>query len=239
MMNDEDFFKYNDYLRIKAKTNPDFAIQSCFSISDDIIEKCTNIIHDINSINSAISVEKESAKRNELNRKKGKLLENLAEILLNSADIFNVKTNIRDHTNEIDLLLTPSDYNRIHNIILPDYLQNDILIECKNYKDTIKVDWIGKFSSLLNTHKVNLGIIFSYKSLAGKNEWQSSKGLTKKIFLAENKVIININFSDIELILSKKKNIVELIKDKYEELKHQVDYNKYIVPHPAELDSGK
>ncbi|CAI3660776.1 restriction endonuclease [Clostridium neonatale] len=234
-MKDEDFLEYNEYLRIKAKTDPNFAIQSCFSISDESIEECKNIIQRINDVNDKITIEKKSAQRNELNRRKGKLLEKLAKVLLGSADIFNIKTNIRDHTNEIDLLLTPSDYNRIHKIVLPDYLQNDILIECKNYKDTIKVDWIGKFSSLLNTHRVDLGIIFSYKSFAGKNEWQSSKGLSKKIFLAENKVIININFKDIELILSKNKNIVELIKDKYETLKHQVDYSEYILPHPAEI----
>lgn len=234
-MNDEEFFEYNKYLRKMTKQDPIFATKNCFSISDEEIKKCKDMISEINKTIEQISKTKVIGDRNELNRKKGKLLENLTKVILNSADIFVVRTNIRDHTNEIDLLLTPSDYNKLHESLLPKYLKEDILIECKNYNNKIKVDWVGKFSSLLNTHDTSFGIIFSFKELAGQSEWQSSKGLTKKIYLSEKKAIINIHFEDINDILEKRKNIVELIKDKYDSLRHQVDYSAYILPHPAEL----
>ncbi len=117
---------------------------------------------------------------------------------------------------------------------MPQYLREDILVECKNYDKKIDVNWVGKFSSLINTHMVKMGIIFSYKEFAGNSEWQSSKGLSKK-FLAEKKAIININFDDINKILNKQMNTVELIEYKYDALKHHIDYSKLITKHPAEL----
>ena len=184
--NDRYFLEYSSYLRKKAKINPKFATQQVFAIDDECIKKCREYIDSINQINieiKKITKSKDKAKeRNELNRKKGKALENLAKELLNSSSIFDAKPNLRDTSNEIDLLLIPSDYNALNECLLPKYLKNDILVECKNYNETIKVDWVGKFASLANTHSVELGIIFSYKKFAGKYR-TSFIGLSKKIFL--------------------------------------------------------
>lgn len=233
--NEESYLAYKDYIRKKNKINPQFAIEDCFSIEEESRKSFVTLMEEIEKINSEIKKTKKRSEKNDLSRKKGKLLENLSKNILNSADIFMVKENLRDHTNEVDLLLTPSDYNKLNRDVLPEYLKEDVLIECKNYNDKIKNDWIGKFFSLLKTHKTKLGIIFSYKELKGQNEWDAAKGLVRKLFLAEDVFIININFDDINNhIINEKKNIVELIISKYEGLKHSVSYEEFISKHPAE-----
>ncbi len=182
MLNERDFMDYNNYLRKQAKIDPKFAIKQLCCISDKQIKKCKEIMKEINIKNVEISKCNNYSTKNSLNREKGRLLESLAKLVLESTDLFIIHPNIRDHTNEIDLLITPSDYNKIHSIVLPQYLREDILVECKNYDKKIDVNWVGKFSSLINTHMVKMGIIFSYKEFAGNSEWQSSKGLSKKFF---------------------------------------------------------
>ena len=232
----DDIFSLAEYYKKLSKTDKNFATKKFFSMSDNDLKEGKAIIELINKKNKEIEIESNYSKRNELNRKKGKLLERLAFLILDSAQIFEIKNNLRDHTNEIDLLLRPTDYNKLNSIILPQYLTNDILIECKNYNDKINVDWVGKFFSLMCTHKIDLGILFSYNEFKGKNEWDSAKGLSKKLFLAENKAIININMDDIQKILDRQFNIVELIKMKYDALKNHVNYTALITKHPAERD---
>lgn len=233
--NEENYLAYKAYIRKKSKLDPNFAIQDCFSIEEEERKGFVVLMDEIDKINSEIKKTKKRNEKNDLSRKKGALLETLSKNILNSADIYALKKNLRDHTNEVDLLLTPSDYNRLNMDVLPEYLKDDILIECKNYNDKIKNDWIGKFFSLLTTHRTKVGIIFSYKEFKGKNEWDAAKGLVRKLFLAEDVFIININFDDIRKhIIDEKMNIVELIISKYEGLKHSVSYTEFISKHPAE-----
>ncbi len=233
---EKSYLEYKCYLRKKSKLNPDFAIQDCFSIEEDAREDFVVLMNNIDEINKKIKKTKKVAERNDLSRRKGKLLEQLSKKILNSADIFKIKENLRDHTNEIDLLLTPSNYNKLHSDVLPEYLKEDIIIECKNYNNKIKNDWVGKFFSLLKTHKTKVGIIFSYYDFKGLNDWNAAKGLVRKLYLAEDVFIININFDDIKKhIINDKKNIVELIISKYNGLKHSASYTEFISSHPAEI----
>ncbi|ABG82952.1 restriction endonuclease [Clostridium perfringens] len=233
-MTDEEFIRYNSYLRKMSKINPKFILDKTFSVSDEDIEKGKSLINEIENLAKDIKKAKTPKERNAINREKGKKLEELAGVMFNSAGLYSERNNLRDHTNEIDLLLIADDYNKLHKTILPEYLQNDILIECKNYNKTIKVDWVGKFFSLLTTHDGELGIIFSFDSFSGPGEWQSAKGLAKKIFLSEKRAILNIELKDIKEMLDNKGNIVSLIKEKYDALKHHVDFKALIKRHPAE-----
>lgn len=85
------------------------------------------------------------------NQKKGELLEKLASSLFNN-DLFCVRRNCRTSTNEIDILIDWSEKARLLglNSAYP-FLGELILCECKNYKKSIGVTYIGKFASLLST----------------------------------------------------------------------------------------
>ena len=234
--NEENYLAYKAYIRKKSKLNPNFAIQDCFSIEEEERKGFVVLMDEIDKINIEIKNTKKRAEKNALSRRKGKLLEELSNRILSSADIFAIKENLRDHTNEIDLLLTPSDYNKLNADVLPEYLKEDIIIECKNYNNKIENDWVGKFFSLLTTHKTKVGIIFSYYEFKGLNDWNAAKGLVRKLYLAEDVFIININFDDIKQhIINDKKNIVELIISKYNGLKHSASYKEFISTHPAEI----
>lgn len=80
---------------------------------------------------------------------------------------------------------------------------------------------INHFASKLIFHDMKTGIIFSNKPISG---WQSDKGeqygklVQAKLFNRNGLVIFNIESGDVEKIL-KGKNLVEMLIDKYEEVR--------------------
>lgn len=52
--------------------------------------------------------------------------------------------------------------------------------------------------------------------------------------MSEKRAILNIELKDIKEMLDNKGNIVSLIKEKYDALKHHVDFKALIKRHPAE-----
>ena len=96
--------------------------------------------------------------------KKGKALEELVVFMINSTQLFDIKTNVRTSTNEIDDVIIIKDGVEplIKNGTL-DEMYAIFLGECKDYKKTIPVTYVGKFYSLMYTSSIKLGIMFSAK----------------------------------------------------------------------------
>ncbi len=88
MLNERDFMDYNNYLRKQAKIDPKFAIKQLCCISDKQIKKCKEIMKEINIKNVEISKCNNYSTKNSLNREKGRLLESLAKLVLESTDLF-------------------------------------------------------------------------------------------------------------------------------------------------------
>ena len=168
---------------------------------------------------------------------KGARLEELTALLFSESvrNIFNVYRNCRTSTNEIDMVISWTENARLSGInnIYPcfgDYF----LCECKNYKEPVKVTYIGKFCSLMSVSDINLGIMISWEGISGRGKWDASKGLIKKVALRENRYIIVIDKDDLKQIFEKRTNIFSLIYDKYLALKNDIDYSKYIKKHGAQ-----
>lgn len=169
---------------------------------------------------------------------KGKALEALVTFLLKaSGGIFEVHTNLRTHTNEIDQLmqLTPSGKSLLaHGLI--DFRYNSFIAECKNYNGKVDVTYVGKFCSLLLTNNVKLGVLFSYKGITGAG-WSDASGLVRKFYLHKEKsedrfCIIDFNYTDFEAILNGE-NFLSLIDAKLNALKYDTEYSRFLSPHPA------
>lgn len=172
-------------------------------------------------------------------QEKGKALEELVTFLFNTTSIFKVLENVHTSTNEIDLIMTlNSRGNRLSAEGFLDDKFNIFLAECKNYKKTIGVTWVGKFWSLLNSSPAKLGIIFSYHGLSGKN-WADGIGLTKKIYMSKERIedkiyIIDFNIEDFEQIMEGD-SILDIIDYKIKSLMLDVDdYKKFLSNHPSQ-----
>lgn len=157
----------------------------------------------------------------------GKNLENIVDFIFEKSVIYKVHSNKQSSTHEIDQFIVLSDegIQLIEELKLSKELlitkQKYFLCECKNYKDKVPATWVGKFNTLLEVSgKCQVGILFSYKGLTGReNSWEDAHGLAKIIYyLGDNnskRYIIDFNINDFEL-LNKNRNtsIIEIIKNK-------------------------
>lgn len=167
---------------------------------------------------------------------KGKQLEDLANILFYEGypSIFECKRNCRTSTNEIDLLVSWNSYARLNQLsrAFPCF-GDSFLCECKNYNGKIGVTYIGKFYSLLRAANLSLGIFISWHGITGKG-WKDAEGLVKKIALKDQIYIIVIDKGAILELGEGRNNIFNLINDKYQALKNDIDYSQYIIKHECE-----
>lgn len=218
-----------------AKEDPDFLKQLIFNNEGEEFNKFKLNFNELVKMHNDPPNVKNNTEKGKLSSKKGKLLENLTRYLLLQSSLYSVKSNLRNNTNEIDLLLQLNDFGDEVKDILPECMHDDIVMECKNYDKNIGVTWVGKFASLLDSQRANLGVIFSYNGLAGRNEWDSSKGLVKKIYLRKNVAILNFYLHDFELIINGT-TFPEIIQARYNELKYHTNIDEFITKHPAEVD---
>ena len=146
-------------------------------------------------------------------------------------NMFIVRKNCRTSSNEIDLLVSWSQKaNEIGaNSEFRD-LGNTFLCECKNYDGKVNVTYIGKFSSLLTCSDSKLGILVAWEGVTGTG-WNNGSGLIKKIALSEKRYILVITQQDLKMIYLKKTNLFALLGDKFQALKQDIDYEKYIQKH--------
>lgn len=169
------------------------------------------------------------------NKDKADALENLVTYLIEKTNIFEVYKNVPTTSNEIDLFVRLNQRGKILlSQGLIDELYLNFICECKNYNQKIDVTWIGKFIMLTKLGNFNFGIMFSYHGLTGKNTWDNAFGLTRKFYLKENLLVIDVDHKDL-IKISTDKNLLEIIKDKTTQIKHDIDLTPYLTEHPNSI----
>lgn len=114
-------------------------------------------------------------------------------------------------------------------------IKSDIFLgECKNYKTSLGVTYVGKFYSLLTATDVSFGIIFTQKGLSGEAEgYKDAYGLTKVLRLIEKyehgreMFIITFTTDDYELMLEGH-TFFELVQAKILELQMSSSYQNFL-----------
>lgn len=167
-------------------------------------------------------------------QERGSLFEKMIGCLFFSGDtlLFYEAINCRTSTNEIDLLIRWSEVaiqNQINTIY--DYMGRSFLCECKNYEGGVDVTYVGKFYSLLKVNCSNFGILFVSTEIKGRNKWDSAKGMIRKIALRDRIYIITIEWEDLTKIYNCETHILSLIENKYDALKNDIEYEKYVQKH--------
>lgn len=166
-------------------------------------------------------------------KEQGDLLENYILGMIKTIKIFDVISNKRTSGNEIDIIirLTSTGLKLKALRIIPEWIEEYIIIECKNYSEPVGITYINKFHSLMTITKTKLGFFITYKGITGKDKagWQDSQGLIKKINLmnyanSENPIIIDANNEDFKLFHSKKEyDFICWIKDLHFKLKYELE----------------
>lgn len=184
---------------------------------------------------------------------KGEALEALVRFIIKKTYFFKVYGNVTTGTNEIDQVVTFSDEGRqalkqfgISRDLIPIY--SDLFLgECKNYKDSLGVTWIGKFYGLLNSCDCDFGIIFSTKGLTGKeDEWSNSYGLIRVFNMIEKYSnnrkfnIIEFNIEDYEKIASGT-SFFKLVEAKINAMKLATEFEQLLDDnkHESEIEVKK
>lgn len=145
---------------------------------------------------------------------KGLALEELVKFIIKKTFFYRVHGNVKTGTNEIDQVVCLSKEGKqaleqfnISRKLIPIY-EDLFLCECKNYKSSLGVTWVGKFYGLLNSCDCNFGILFSVKGLTGDEEtWSNSFGLIRVFNLIQKHKFGNDKF-----------NIIEFNLDDYEKI---------------------
>lgn len=98
--------------------------------------------------------------------KKGKALENLAEILFEAISCLTVReTNVITRSGEIDLIV---EFTGSENLTIFDYYGRFLLVECKNWIDPVPAKEVGYFETKLSKTGTNLGILFAWSGISGE-----------------------------------------------------------------------
>lgn len=170
---------------------------------------------------------------------KGRKLEQLVAILFGENSLFDCRQNFRTSTNEIDLLLSWGKKARLAGIAnaFPCFGES-FICECKNYETKMKVTYVGKFYSLLAVTKMKFGLIVAWEGITGRGEWADSKGFIKKVALSNGTFIVSLDKHDLRHIYEQSQNVYSILMEKFDALKSDISYEKYISCHEAETIFG-
>ncbi len=196
-----------------------------FELANSKTTRCLDLITEIDQLNSLSIREKKKLKLT--TKKQGDLLEELLKIILLSSNLFEVYQNIRTSTNEIDFVVSLSldaKFLRAQRLI-PDWIPDFFIIECKNYKGNVPVTYLGKFFSLMEINKCQLGIFISTNGITGSNSWRDASGFVKKVNLKHSELanlcmMLPIDLKSLkDCIVLDKGNIIKL----FERAKRSID----------------
>lgn len=159
---------------------------------------------------------------------KGKLFEDMVDALILSNKVFKTIKNRHTSSNEFDILVELNTNGRILRAkgIIPDWIPDRFLIECKNHKNPVEVGLVGKFYSLMEVSKVNFGIFISKEGVTGRDSkhWENAMAFINKINLkysesSNPKILLDLGINDIEKSIKDGINIIEIIETR----KNQID----------------
>lgn len=182
----------------------------------------------------------------ESTKAKGDRLEDLVEFIIKKTYFFEIFRNISTASNEIDEIIVLSDAGKqaLQSFgIARDVLgiDTDIALgECKNYRTTLGVTYVGKFYSLLVSTGVLFGILFTVNGLTGSEDgFSDGYGLTKVLHIIEQhqngrdlKILV-FTLDDYEK-MAKGANFYDLIKAKKVALQTATTYDAFLKEQPHE-----
>lgn len=199
-------------------------------------------LSDIDKSSVLKMIEKIEADEDMNNYEKGKLFEDTIEKILLGTKIFCCIKNKHTSSNEFDILVKLNSNGKFlrSEEIIPKWIPDIFLIECKNHSKNVEVGLIGKFYSLMDVSKISLGIFISKLGVSGKDKahWDDAVAFINKINLKylesnEPRILLDFNLDDIKKVLNEGYNIVDLILDRKTQIHMDISGGliEWIQPH--------
>lgn len=184
---------------------------------------------------------------------KGVMLEQLTKKLLKSIPCFDIINNPKSDSNEYDFVVKLNYDGRKDRAsgIVPRFIPDTFLIECKNYKKPVEVGLIGKFLSLMLTTNHHLGIFISNVGISGSGGrvWKNANAFLMKANLKYSvlsadftsptndrraTILLDLTVADIKNMLEVDKNFFDLLIERREQISLGIveDFDCNIQPHP-------
>ena len=184
------------------------------------------------------------------NYEKGALLENTIERILLGTKIFKSIKNKHTTSNEFDLLVTLNlngKYMRAMKLI-PQWIPDEFLIECKNHTKPVDVGLVGKFYSLMDVSNISLGIFIAKYGVSGRDKklWEDAAAFINKINLkysesSSQRILLDFSLNEIKRVLENDVNMVDLIYDKKVQINLDIsgELSRWILPHENAIEIEK
>ncbi|RKN77082.1 hypothetical protein [Paenibacillus ginsengarvi] len=150
------------------------------------------------------------------NNKKGRSLEDLAVFLTSCIIPFDVEHDIHTNSNQFDGFVEVRSYNG-NNPFLAS-VGTFFHAECKNENSAVDITHVQKVGAIMDHHHFNFSIIFSRKRVTGCGKYEAAQAYIITLFSGKEKRIINIPFTDIELMVTERKNFLTLLREKNKQL---------------------
>ena len=194
------------------------------SMLDEEEKKSVNLelsSNDKIEIEKMINLIKEN--KNMSSYEKGVLFENTIEKIFLGTKVFKCIKNKHTSSNEFDLLVKLNNNGKLLRglKIIPEWIPDVFLIECKNHSTDVEVGLVGKFFSLMESSGLNLGLFISRMGVTGKNMnyWKDSVAFINKINLKHclcnpRKILLDFNIDEVARVLEDDYSIVDLIEDR-------------------------
>ncbi|WP_195945878.1 hypothetical protein [Paraclostridium bifermentans] len=231
--------------------NNGLSLESYMDASDNEDLKIVNL--ELNSsLKKEISemIDRIKEDKNMNSYQKGSLFENTIEKILLGTKVFKCIKNKHTTSNEFDLLVKLNFNGRCmrDRRIIPTWIPDEFLIECKNHNKAVEVGLIGKFYSLMDVSKISLGIFISREGASGRNEkrWCDAAAFINKINLkyseSQNpRILLDFSIDEIQKVLDDNQNIIDLIHEKKIQIDMDIngDLQQWISNHENEGDFRK
>lgn len=180
---------------------------------------------------------------------KGDKLEEVVRFIIKNSFFYEVYSNVRTATNEIDDVIVLSrtgkialDKLHLSRDLLPT--RSDLFIaECKNYHNNLDVTYVGKFYSLLSSVNVRMGILFTRNGLTGASDkYEAAYGLVKILKTLEDirnpqeEFYILVFTDDDYKDMIEGKNFFDILNAKKIEARISANYRRFIECHNHESE---
>jgi hypothetical protein len=148
----------------------------------------------------------------------GKDLEKLASYFLGSIPGFEVRSDLRAEDTQYDGLVR----NTGPKFDFRTDLGFHLLVECKQWSEAVGVAEVSQFINKLVLQDCRGGFLFSSRGITGEGKIRDAELQILKAHYRAGKVILVLNEHDFESV-SAGKNLVLVLREKYEELRFDVE----------------
>jgi Holliday junction resolvase-like predicted endonuclease len=147
---------------------------------------------------------------------KGRLFEELVEVLLSCPYLKFQSRNENYSTGEIDLVYR---VNRTPTTLFENF-SYVLIVECKNWDNTVGAREIRVLADKMNDYDSKVGIFASRNGISGDADFiTDAKGVLRNKWQHDRKIIMSIDFNEITSIINGDESLYELLDKKYLEIR--------------------